>query len=127
MNYFKMNPKEILKSWDEYFNTANLPCILNLYDTRSILIPTFSSEILSDKRQIKEYFVNMIKGQKVSVEIQYNSIYEQKIGENIYLLNGNYIFKLKRNKNIHARFTFLINTLSDNPIKHHHSSRIINN
>ena len=122
-----MNPKEILKSWDEYFNNDNLPCILNLYDTRSILIPTFSSEILSDKRQIKEYFVNVIKEQKGSVEIQYNSIYEQKIGENIYLLNGNYIFKLKRKKNILARFTFLINPLSVNPIKHHHSSRIINN
>ena len=121
-----MNPKEILKSWDEYFNTANLPCILNLYDTRSILIPTFSSEILSDKRQIKEYFVNVIKEQKGSVEIQYNSIFEQKVGENIYLLNGNYIFKLKRKKNILARFTFLINPLSVNAIKYHHSSRIIN-
>ena len=121
-----MNPKEILKSWGKYFNNANLPCILNLYDTRSILIPTFSSEILSDKRQIKEYFVNAIKQQEVSVEIQYNSIYEQKVGENIYLLNGIYIFKFKKEKNIHARYTFLINPLSDNPIKHHHSSRIIN-
>ena len=122
-----MNPKEILKSWEEHFNNGNLPCILNLYDTRSILIPTFSSEILSDKRQIKEYFVNVIKEQKGSVEIQYNSIFEQKVGENIYLLNGNYIFKLKRKKNILARFTFLINPLSVNAIKHHHSSRIINN
>ena len=122
-----MNPKEILKSWDEYFNNANLPCILNLYDTISILIPTFSSEILSDKKQIKEYFVTVIKEQKGSVEIQYNSIFEQKVGENIYLLNGNYIFKLKRKKNILARFTFLINPLSVNAIKHHHSSRIINN
>ena len=122
-----MNPKEILKSWGKYFNNANLPCILNLYDTRSILIPTFSSEILSDKRQIKEYFVNVIKEQEVSVEIQYNSIYEQKVGENIYLLSGIYIFKFKKEKNINARYTFLINTLSDKPIKHHHSSRIINN
>jgi hypothetical protein len=69
----------------------------------------------------------VIKEQKVSVEIQYNSIYEQKVGENIYLLNGIYIFKLKKEKNIHARYTLLINPLSDNPIKHHHSSRIINN
>ena len=122
-----MNPKEILKSWEEYFNNANLSRILNLYDTRSTLIPTFSSEILSDKRQIKEYFVNVIKKQKGSVVIQYNSIFEQKVGENIYLLNGNYIFQLKRKKNILARFTFLINPLSVNPIKHHHSSRIINN
>ena len=69
----------------------------------------------------------MIKEQKGSVEIQYNSIIEQKVGENIYLLNGNYNFNLKRKKNIPARFTFLINPLSVNPIKHHHSSRIINN
>ena len=122
----KMNPKEILKSWEEYFNSDNLQCILDLYDTRSILIPTFSSEILSNKRQIKEYFINVIKEQKGSVEIQYNSIFEQKVRENIYLLNGNYIFKLKRNKNFPARFTFLINTLNVNPIKHHHSSLIIN-
>ena len=122
-----MNPKEILKSWDEYFNNANLPCILNLHDTRSILIPTFSFEILSDKWQIKEYFVKVIKEQKGSVEIQYNSIFQQKVGENIYLLNVNYIFILKRKKNIPARFTFLINPLSGNPIKLHHSSRIINN
>ena len=122
-----MNPKEILKSWDEYFNNANLPCILNLYDTRSILIPTFSSEILSDKRQIKEYFVNLIQEQKGSVEIQLNSIFEQIVGENIFLLCGNYIFKLKRKKKIPARFTFLINPLIVNPIKHHHSSKIINN
>jgi len=127
VEHLKMNPKEILKSWEEYFNNDNLPCILNLYDTKSILIPTFSSEILSDKRQIKEYFVNVIKEQKGSVEIQYNSIFEQKVGENIYLLNGNYIFKLKRKKNILARFTFLINPLSVNAIKHHHSSRVINN
>jgi len=52
---------------------------------------------------------------------------KQSSFSDIYLLNGNYIFKLKRKKNIHARFTFLINLLSDNPIKHHHSSRIINN
>ena len=122
-----MNPKEILNSWEEHFNNGNLPCILNLYDTISILIPTFSSEILSDKKQIKEYFVTVIKEQKGSVEIQYNSIIEQKVGENIYLLSGNYIFKLKRKNNILARFTFLINPLSVNAIKHHHSSRIINN
>ena len=121
-----MNPKEILKSWEEYFNSDNLQCILDLYDTRSILIPTFSSEILSNKRQIKEYFINVLKKQKGSVEIQYNSIFVQKVGEKFYLLTGNYIFKLKRKKNFPARFTFLINTLNVNPIKHHHSSLIIN-
>jgi len=121
----KMHTKEILNSWDEYFNNANLQRFLDLYDKRSILIPTFSSEILSDKRQIKEYFVKMIKEEKVSVEILYNSIFEQIAGENIFILSGNYYFELKTKEKILARFSFIINTLSENPIKHHHSSQII--
>ena len=120
-----MHTKEILNSWDEYFNNANLQRFLDLYDKRSILIPTFSSEILSDKRQIKEYFVKMIKEEKVSVEILYNSIFEQIAGENIFILSGNYYFELKTKEKILARFSFIINTLSENPIKHHHSSQII--
>jgi len=121
-----MHTKEILNSWDEYFNNANLQRLLDLYDKRSILIPTFSSEILSDKRQIKEYFVKMVKEEKVSVEILYNSIFEQIVGENIFILSGNYYFELKSKGKILARFSFIINTLSENPIKHHHSSQIIN-
>jgi len=121
-----MHTKEILNSWDEYFNNANLQRFLDLYDKRSILIPTFSSEILSDKRQIKEYFVKMVKEEKVSVEILYNSIFEQIVGENIFILSGNYYFELKTKEKILARFSFIINTLSENPIKHHHSSQIIN-
>jgi len=121
----KMHTKEILNSWDEYFNNANLQRFLDLYDKRSILIPTFSSEILSDNRQIKEYFVKMVKEEKVSVEILYNSIFEQIVGENIFILSGNYYFELKTKEKILARFSFIINTLSENPIKHHHSSQII--
>jgi len=122
-----MSPKEILKCWNEHFNNANLQGILNLYDPSSILIPTFSSEILSDKRQIKVYFVNLIEEQKGTVEIQSNSIFEQIVEGNLFMLCGNYIFKLKRKKIIPARFTVIINPLSVNPIKHHHSSKIINN
>ncbi len=122
-----MHTKEILNSWDEYFNNANLQRFLDLYDKRSILIPTFSSEILSDKRQIKVYFVNLIEEQKGTVEIQLNSIFEQIVGENLFLLCGNYFFKLNAKKIIPARFTIIINPLSVNPIKHHHSSKIINN
>ena len=54
-----MSPKEILKSWNEHFNNANLQDILNLYDPRCILIPTFSSEILLDKRTDKRIFCKL--------------------------------------------------------------------
>ena len=52
MNYLKMNPKEILKSWDEYFNNANLPCILNLYDPRSLwLLPECNGKIQRKRKE----------------------------------------------------------------------------
>ena len=119
-----MNQKEILNSWSENFNKANLSGILNLYDPSSILIPTFSPEILSCRREIKEYFTKLIEGKNSSVEIQLDSIFEQEITESIFLMSGNYVFKLEKNKKIQARFSFIVNTTSANPIKHHHSSAI---
>lgn len=121
-----MSPKEILNKWKECVNNANLEGIINLYESKSILIPTFSSEILSEKKQIKEYFAHLVEEQKGSVEIQKNSIFEHSVGGNNFLLSGNYFFKLKGKEIIPARFTFLINPSKDNPIKHHHSSKIIN-
>ena len=124
MELQKVNQKEILKSWSENFNKANLSGILNLYNPSSILIPTFSPDILSCRSEIKEYFTKLIEGQNSSVEIQLDSILEQEITESIFLLSGNYIFKLEKNKKIHARFSFIIDITSVNPIKHHHSSPI---
>jgi len=121
-----MNSKQILKNWCEYFNNGNLAKILDLYDQNSILIPTFSSEIFSEKKQIREYFVYLINEQNGTVQIELNSIFERIVAENMFLLCGNYFFKLKRDKKILARFTFLINSLRANPIIHHHSSVIAN-
>ena len=119
-----MNQTEILKKWEDYFNNANLSGILNLYDPKSIFIPTFSSEIRYSRNQIKEYLTNLIEEQKASVEIVLNSIIEDRISENIHLLCGYYTFKIKKDEKINARFSFVINPISVNPIKHHHSSPI---
>ena len=64
--------------------------VLKLYDISCVLIPTFSSEILTDHEQIKEYFVKVIEVQKGKVEFQPNSISEQQVGENMFLLSGKY-------------------------------------
>ena len=52
-----MKTIEILHKWEEYFNNQNLKDILNLYHPKSSLIPTFSSSILFDHNDIKEYFI----------------------------------------------------------------------
>ena len=127
MNAINIKPFEILNSWQQHLNEKNLSGILKLYDISCVLIPTFSSEILTDHEQIKEYFVKVIEIQKVKVEFQSNSISEQQIGENTYLLSGKYFFHLMEKEKIPARLSFLVNPMSEHPILHHHSSRIINN
>ena len=80
-----MKTIEILLKWEEYFNNQNFKDILNLYHPESFLIPTFSSSILFDHNDIKEYFISLFQEQKGSVNIQNESIVEQKIVEKVYL------------------------------------------
>jgi len=127
MNAINIKPFEILNSWQQHLNEKNLSGIMKLYDTGCVLIPTFSSEILRDHEKIKEYFVKVIQVQKGKVEFQSNYISEQKVGENMYLLSGKYFFHLMDKEKIPARFSFLVNLLSENPILHHHSSLSRNN
>ena len=125
MNQKNTKPLKILNSWQQHLNEKNLSGVLQLYNTSCVLIPTFSSEILTDHEKIKEYFVKVIEVQKGKVEFQPNSISEQLVGKNMYLLSGKYFFHLMEKEKIPARFSFLVNLLSENPILHHHSSRII--
>ena len=127
MNAINIKPFEILNSWQQHLNEKNLSGVLKLYDINCVLIPTFSSEILTDHKQIKEYFVKVIEVQEGKVEFQPNSVSEQKVAENIYLLSGKYFFHLMEKEEIPSRFSFLVNPLSENPILHHHSSRNISN
>ena len=127
MNSKNINPFEILKRWQQNLNEGNLSGVLKLYDLSCVLIPTFSSDILTDHEQIKEYFINVIEVQKGNVQFQQNSFSEQQIMGNMYLLSGKYFFYLMESKKVPARFSFLINTFHENPIMHHHSSRSIGN
>ena len=127
MNSINISPFAILDSWQQHLNEGNLSGVLKLYNLSCVLIPTFSSEILTDHEQIKEYFFKVIEVQKGKVEFQPNSISEQKVAENLYLLCGKYFFHLMEKEEIPSRFSFLVNPLSENPILHHHSSRNISN
>ena len=127
MNVVNIKAFEILNSWQQHLNEENLSGVLRLYDTSCVLIPTFSSEILTDHEKIKEYFAKVIEVQKGKVEFQPNSNSEQQVGENMYLLSGKYFFHLMEKEKIPARFSILVNILSGNPILHHHSSRSISN
>jgi len=122
MNTKNNNSFVILNSWQQHLNEANLSGLLKLYDLSCVLIPTFSSKILTDHEQIKEYFVKVMEVQKGKVEFQHNSISEQQVGEKIYLLSGKYFFHLMEKEKKPARFSFLVTHYNERPIIHHHSS-----
>ena len=121
-----MKTIEILLKWEEYFNNQNFKDILNLYHPESFLIPTFSSSILFDQNDIKEYFIFLFQEQKGCVNIQNESIVEKKIVEKVYLIIGDYIFYLGQGREYPARFSFILDISLENPIKHHHSSTVNN-
>ena len=122
-----MTPKVILLKWEEYFNNQNLTDLLNLYHPQSSLLPTFSKEILLNHNDIKKYLFLVIKKQNGSVDILNDSIIEQKIEDNVHLIIGKYIFYLNRGREHPARFSFILDLSLEQPIKHHHSSKIIKN
>ena len=127
MNAINTKSFKILESWQYNLNEGNLSEVLKLYNISFVLIPTFSSEIITDHEQLKKYFLNLLDIQKATVEFKSNSISEQKVCENTYLLSGQYFFHENGGQVIPARFSFLVNILSENPIMHHHSSRSISN
>ena len=69
-----MKTIEILHKWEEYFNNQNLKDILNLYHPKSSLIPTFSSSILFDQNDIKEYFIFLFQEQQGSIGLNYKKV-----------------------------------------------------
>ena len=51
------SPEIIIDHWAEHFNNGNLEYLLNMYHEEATLLPTFSSNLLSNLEQIEEYFV----------------------------------------------------------------------
>ena len=127
MNAINNKPFNILKNWEYNLNEGNLSELLKLYNKCFELLTTSSSEIITDHEQLEEYFLKIIKIQKGKVKFQPKSISEQKVCENTYILCGKYFFHLIEGERLQARFSFLINLLSENPIIHHHSSQSIRN
>ena len=119
------SPEIIIDNWAEHFNNGNLEYLLNMYHEEATLLPTFSSNLLSNLEQIEEYFVRTIEHQ-ASVEIDDSQTIKRKLSENMYLITGAYVFCLKNKSNTKylSWFTFLIDLSVDSPIRHHHSSRV---
>ena len=119
------SPETIIDLWAQHFNSGNLERLLDMYHEEATLLPTFSSNLLSNLEQIEEYFVRTIEHQ-ASVKIDAGTTIKKKFSENMYLMTGFYIFYFGNNhkREFKSRFTFLIDLSTEKPIQHHHSSQI---
>jgi hypothetical protein len=120
-------PEKILERWMEYVNKLEVQSVVDLYDDKSMLLPTFSPHCISNPQQIKEYFMQLSTRKDMRVELHQGTIRKAKIGENKYIVTGIYSFQFvvdDANLTFPSRFTFVLDVSSAKPIIHHHSSQI---
>lgn len=120
-----MNAKQVIISWEEYLNSANLNNLVDLYAHDAVLWGTFSNVIRNKSDLIREYFQDLFKKRdiKVSFNDSYNRVYED-----MHLYSGTYKFSYidQKLKIINARYTFVVCKDSNGKYKivEHHSSVI---
>ena len=120
-------PEKILERWIEYVNKLEIESVVDLYEDKSMLLPTFSPHCLSKPQQIKEYFMQLSTRKDMRVELHHGTICKTEIGEHKYIMTGIYSFHFvvdDANLTFPSRFTFVLDVSSEKPIIHHHSSQI---
>lgn len=120
-------PEDILKEWMRAVNKRNIESLLALYDKKAVLIPTFSIKLLSNPENIRKYFENLVKRQKLSVELHKKTLIIQPIKNEMYALSGIYCWRFALDGELlsfEARFSYILDLALASPIIHHHSSQI---
>lgn len=120
-----MNSKQVIASWEECLNSANLNNLVDLYSQNAVLWGTFSKVIRNNSDLIREYFQELFKKRdlKVSFNASFNRVYDDT-----HLYSGTYKFSYinKELIIINARYTFVVCKHSNDIYKivEHHSSVI---
>lgn len=120
-------PENILNEWMDGINAADVEKLINLYDEKAVLFPTFSNRILDTKEKIKEYFEKVGAKEKLSIKLHDKTVTTQELEDQIFCLSGIYTWCFSIDGepySFEARFTYVFDLSKDNPIVHHHSSQI---
>lgn len=118
---------DILQEWIKGINTADIDKLLNLYNEKAVLIPTFSNRLLDSNNKIKDYFEKLASKERLSIELHRNTILVQEIRKDLFSLSGIYKWQFAIDGELfsfEARFSYIFDLNSKNPIIHHHSSQI---
>lgn len=122
-----MKPSDILNQWMKAVNQGDIDALISLYDTTAILIPTFSNRILDTPKKLRDYFEKLVSREDLSIALHENTVNIRTINDKLHALNGIYNWRFKVDGeilNFEARFSYVMDTTSQNPIIHHHSSQV---
>jgi len=118
--------KAALQNWVNVVKMGDTDDIVSLYTDNATFWGTVASNLSTDKKGIKSYFVSFLQKENLDVKVTDGHVHLSKdTDEAIYA--GNYTFTYTENgveKMIPARFTFVFKKQDDGEwlIKHHHSS-----
>lgn len=120
-------PRQILESWMQAVNNADLAKLLSLYNEDAVLIPTFSNRILKGRASLQPYFEKLASKDDLSIALHENTLHIASAGEYLMTLSGIYNWRFAVDSeilNFEARFSYLIDPRKEAAILHHHSSQI---
>ena len=118
---------QVLDIWLERLNAGELEHTAALYSQSAVLLPTFSDKAARTPEAVRRYFEALSSHKKLHVYLHPDSVVVQRISEMIHCISGLYCWQFEpgnKNKNVEARFTFVVDLTLEAPILHHHSSQV---
>lgn len=108
-------------------NDGDAEALLALYDTKAVLIPTFSNRLLSKRESIREYFEKLASREDLSIALHEKTLNIQSIKDDVYAMHGIYCWRFAIDGELlsfEARFSYVLDLALPSPIIQHHSSQI---
>jgi hypothetical protein len=119
------NSRSVLQAWLDAVHSGELEAVEAMYADDAVLIPTFSRKFRTCAESRADYFSHVAAKPGLRVEVLEDSVTTQDIGGSMHIIGGlyNWYNDTPEGQNVVlARFTYVIDMLSDGPIVHHHSS-----
>ena len=116
-----------LDNWVSRINAGHFDELVSMYSEDAVLFATFDKHPLITPDLIQGYFRGFLAREGSGVELDNSSIRHTELGDGTYVSTGLYTFFYQKDGQSvrhDARFTFIFDTASQNPIVHHHSSVI---
>ena len=113
--------------WADLVRDNKLDEVIALYDSSSVLMPTFSPHSIKTRDGLQDYFTQLFERENLGVKLHQETLVCLQISEHDYVLLGIYSWEFKVDDTLltfPSRFTFVLDLSRDSPIMHHHSSQI---